>query len=108
MSRHLAAALCATVSLLTATAAAAPAFADQFASEAAPVRTISVPKDKALSFRLDEPATKIVVSQPDIAEVVATTDRSFYVRGLDVGVDQPAGLRTRRPAAADDRRARRL
>lgn len=85
MSRHLASALCATVSLLAATAAAQPAFADQFASEAAPVRTISVPKDKALSFRLDEPASKIVVSQPDIAEVVATTDRSFYVRGLDVG-----------------------
>ena len=85
MSRHLASALCATVSLLAATAAATPAFADQFASEAAPVRTISVPKDKALSFRLDEPASKIVVSQPDIAEVVATTDRSFYVRGLDVG-----------------------
>jgi pilus assembly protein CpaC len=85
MSRHLASALCATVSLLAATAAAAPAFADAFASEAAPQRTISVPKDKALSFRLDEPATKIVVSQPDIAEVVATTDRSFYVRGLDVG-----------------------
>ncbi|HLZ73975.1 type II and III secretion system protein family protein [Phenylobacterium sp.] len=85
MSRHLATALCATVSLLAATAAATPVFADQFASEAAPVRTISVPKDKALSFRLDEPASKIVVSQPDIAEVVATTDRSFYVRGLDVG-----------------------
>ncbi|MGZ6016879.1 MAG: type II and III secretion system protein family protein [Phenylobacterium sp.] len=85
MSRHLASALCATVSLLAASAAAAPAFADAFASEAAPQRTISVPKDKALSFRLDEPATKIVVSQPDIAEVVATTDRSFYVRGLDVG-----------------------
>ena len=44
-----------------------------------------MPKDKSLSFRLDEPATKIVVAQPDIAEVVATTDRSFYVRGLDVG-----------------------
>ena len=39
-----------------------------------------------------------MVAQPDIAEVVATTDRSFYVRGIDVGVDQPPGLRTRRPA----------
>ena len=37
--------------------------------------------DKSLSFRLDEPASEIVVAQPDIAEVVATTDRSFYVRG---------------------------
>jgi pilus assembly protein CpaC len=85
MSRHLATALCASFTLLTATAAAAPAFADSFASESATNRTISVPKDKSLSFRLDEPASKIVVSQPDIAEVVATTDRSFYVRGLDVG-----------------------
>jgi pilus assembly protein CpaC len=85
MSRHLASALYATVSLLAACAASGPAMADSFASEAAPARTISVPKDKALSFRLDEPASKIVVSQPDIAEVVATTDRSFYVRGLSVG-----------------------
>ncbi len=85
MSRHLATALCASLTLLAAAAAAAPAFADSFASEAAPNRTINVPKDKSLSFRLDEPASKIVVAQPDIAEVVATTDRSFYVRGLDVG-----------------------
>jgi pilus assembly protein CpaC len=85
MSRKLAVALCASAAMLTVSAAAAPAFADAFASEAAPSRTISVPKDKSLSFRLDEPATKIVVAQPDIAEVVATTDRSFYIRGLDVG-----------------------
>lgn len=83
--RHLATALCAAATLLSAGAAATPAFADSFASEAAPSRVISVPKDKSLSFRLDEPAAKIVVAQPDIAEVVATTDRSFYVRGLDVG-----------------------
>ncbi len=84
-SRHLASAVCAALTLATASAAAAPAWADQFASEAAPNRVISVPRDKSLSFRLDEPATKIVVAQPDIAEVVATTDRSFYVRGLDLG-----------------------
>ncbi len=85
MSRNLATALCATAALLTAGLAATPAFADSMASETAPSRTISVPKNKSLSFRLDEPATKIVVAQPDIAEVVATTDRSFYVRGIDVG-----------------------
>ncbi|HEY3951220.1 type II and III secretion system protein family protein [Phenylobacterium sp.] len=82
--RHLAA-LLAALTAATAAVVAQPVRADQFASEAAPSRTISVPKDKSLSFRLDEPATKIVVAQPDIAEVVATTDRSFYVRGLDVG-----------------------
>jgi pilus assembly protein CpaC len=85
MSRNLATALCATAALLTAGLAASPAYADAMAAEQAPSRVISVPKDKSLSFRLDEPATKIVVAQPDIAEVVATTDRSFYVRGIGVG-----------------------
>jgi pilus assembly protein CpaC len=85
MPRNLAKALCAAVVLIGAAATAAPAYADAMVSEAMSSRVISVPKDKSLSFRLDEPATKIVVSQPDIAEVVATTDRSFYVRGIDVG-----------------------
>jgi len=55
------------------------------ASEAAVNRRITVPKDKTLSFRLNEPASKIVVAQTDIAQVVATSDRSFYVRGKDIG-----------------------
>ncbi len=85
MPRKLTATFCATLALFNATAIATPAFADALPSEAALSRVISVPKDKSLSFRLDEPATKIVVAQPDIAEVVATTDRSFYVRGIDTG-----------------------
>jgi pilus assembly protein CpaC len=85
MPRQLAAATAAALTLFSAGAVALPAHADAMMSEQAPSRVISVPKDKSLSFRLDEPASKIVVSQPDIAEVVATTDRSFYVRGLDVG-----------------------
>src|SRR5437899_6035683 len=85
MPRNLATALCATLALLTTGAAAAPAFADALPSESAPSRVISVPRDKSLSFRLDQPATKIIVAQPDIAEVVATTDRSFYVRGIELG-----------------------
>ena len=85
MPRHLAAAAAAALIVLGAGFAATPAQADAMTSEQAPSRVITVPKDKSLSFRLDEPATKIVVAQPDIAEVVATTDRSFYVRGLDVG-----------------------
>ena len=87
MSRSLAKALCASVAAITAVTATLPsaAVADAMMSEAAPSRVISVPKDKSLSFRLDEPATKIVVAQPDIAEVVATTDRSFYVRGVSPG-----------------------
>jgi|GEM_PF-844711 len=85
MSRHLAKALCATAALMTVSIPAGATHADAMYSEAAPSRSIAVPKDKSLSFRLDEPATKIVVAQPDIAEVVATTDRSFYVRGINPG-----------------------
>ncbi|MDB5435852.1 MAG: cpaC [Phenylobacterium sp.] len=85
MPRNLATALCATLALLTTGAAAAPAFADALPSESAPSRVISVPRDKSLSFRLEQPASKIIVAQPDIAEVVATTDRSFYVRGIELG-----------------------
>ena len=85
MPRTLATALCAAAALLTAAAATAPALAAPLMSEGAPTRVIHVPRDQSLSFRLDQPASKIVVAQPDIAEVVATTDRSFYVRGVDVG-----------------------
>ena len=63
----------------------APVLAQEMFSEPAPNRVLSVPRDKSLSFRLDQPATKIVIAQPDIAEIVATTDRSFYVRGVDFG-----------------------
>lgn len=85
MPRNLIAAGVAALTLVSAAAVATPAFADAMVSEQAPSRLISLPKDKSLSFRLDEPATKIVVSQPDIAEVIATTDRSFYVRGIETG-----------------------
>jgi pilus assembly protein CpaC len=85
MPRNLATAFCATLTLLTTGAVAAPALADALPSEVAPSRVISIPRDKSLSFRLDQPATKIVVAQPGVAEVVATTDRSFYVRGLELG-----------------------
>jgi len=81
MSRTLAGAFAATLALL----AAAPAAADAFPSEQAPSRVIHVPRDKSLSFRLDAPASKIVVAQPDTAEIVATTDHSFYVRGREYG-----------------------
>ena len=91
MARRLAPALRAAAVVLGASAAAAPAFAaaPTFAavmtSEAAASRVISVPRNKSLSFRLNEPASRIIVAQPDIAEVVATTDRSFYVRGIEPG-----------------------
>jgi pilus assembly protein CpaC len=59
--------------------------AEQFSSEAARSRTITVPRNKSASFRLDMPAAKIVVAQPETAQIVATTDRTFYVRGKALG-----------------------
>lgn len=65
---------------------AAPAqAATPLASEPAANRRITVPKDKTLSFRLSMPASKIVVAQSDIAQVVPTSDRTFYVRGKEIG-----------------------
>ncbi|MDO8377459.1 type II and III secretion system protein family protein [Phenylobacterium sp.] len=74
-------ALAATLALATAL----PACAEQFSSEAARSRVITVPRNKSASFRLDAPASKIVVAQPETAQIVATTDRSFYVRGKALG-----------------------
>jgi|SRR5215217_2154064 len=53
--------------------------------EMAPSRVITVPKDKSSAFRLMAGAGEIVVAQPDIAEIVANTDRSVYVRGKTLG-----------------------
>ncbi|MDP3495975.1 MAG: type II and III secretion system protein family protein [Hyphomonadaceae bacterium] len=53
--------------------------------EAVASRVINVPRDKSLSFELDAPARRIIVAQPQTAQIVATTDRSFYVRGKALG-----------------------
>ncbi|HWF78169.1 MAG TPA: type II and III secretion system protein family protein [Caulobacteraceae bacterium] len=66
-------------------AAPAPAAAQVFQDPRAG-QTIVVPKDKSAAFRLDYPASEIVVAQPDTLSLVATTDRSFYVRGKQLGV----------------------
>jgi pilus assembly protein CpaC len=82
MRRILATALCATLAFAATPHAAT---AQVMRSESAVTRVIFVPVDKSMSFRLDRPADKIVVAQPETAEVVATTDHSFYVRGVGVG-----------------------
>ena len=51
-----------------------------------PCASIDVPKDKSAAFRLDYPFSQIVVAQPDTAQLVATTDHSFYIRGKSLGV----------------------
>jgi pilus assembly protein CpaC len=81
MTRAIAGAL--ALSLALSAPGAAPA--EVFSSEAAPSRVIFVPRDKSLSFRLDGPASKIIVAQPETAQIVATTDHSFYVRGKELG-----------------------
>lgn len=71
-----------------AVAAAMPASAKAavaMAAEPAVNRLIVVPLDKSAAFRLPEPASRIVVAQDKIAQVVATSDRTFYVRGKDIG-----------------------
>lgn len=56
-----------------------------FTTEAAPSRAIVVAKDKSTAFRLTTGASQIVVAQPEIAEIVANTDRSIYIRGKALG-----------------------
>ncbi|HEX8231776.1 MAG TPA: type II and III secretion system protein family protein [Caulobacteraceae bacterium] len=68
---------------LAFSAAAAPALGQE-PEPASP--TIVVAKDKSAAFRLDYPVGQIVVAQPETLELVATTDRSFYVRGKALGV----------------------
>lgn len=82
MSRILRPILAAALALA---APAGPALADAFPAESARSRVITVPVDKSLSFRLDAPASKIVVAQPETAQIVATTDQNFYVRGKKLG-----------------------
>ncbi len=48
-------------------------------------RTITVAKDKSAAFHLDEPVGEIVVAQPEMVQLVATTDHGFYIRGKAIG-----------------------
>ena len=82
------AALSALMFLTVATVAAAPAphaAAQTLASEPVMRRAIYVPRDKSLSFRLPGPASKIVIAQPEIAKITATSNQTFYVQGMEFG-----------------------
>jgi pilus assembly protein CpaC len=83
MTRTLLGAFACAFALATAAPTHAPA--EELRSESAPRRSIHVPRDKSLSFRLNQPAARIVVAQPEIAKVTGTSDRSFYVQGLEFG-----------------------
>ena len=69
---------------LTALAPAAGS-AQIVSSQAAVAQTLLVAKDKSVAFRLEYPVGEIVVAQPDVLQLVATTDQSFYVRGKGLG-----------------------
>ena len=74
------------LALLTAgLAPAATAMAQTMAVEQGQTRSIAVAKGKSAAFRLFGPVGEIVVAEPELAQLVATTDRSFYVRGKSVG-----------------------
>lgn len=62
-----------------------PATAQALNEDLAPSRSISVPKNKSMAFRLTSNAAEVVVTQPEIAQIVANNDRSVYVRGVDLG-----------------------
>ena len=62
-----------------------PVMAQAFTDDLAPSRAISVPKNKSMAFRLTSNAAEVVVTQPEIAQIVANNDRSVYVRGVEMG-----------------------
>jgi pilus assembly protein CpaC len=71
-----------------AVSALTPAAGDaQIASTVgAPAQTLVVAKDKSAAFKTVYPVGGVVVAQPDVLELVATSDQSFYVRGKALGV----------------------
>jgi Flp pilus assembly secretin CpaC len=85
MSRTAFAAFAALAIATSTVAPASPALAQDLMSENALHRTIHVPRDKSLSFRLPQAASRIVVANPEIAKVTATTGSSFYVQGIEFG-----------------------
>jgi len=85
MSRTLLSAVLGLFLTVAGVAAATQAAAQTLASEPVRRRTIHVPRDKSLSFRLPGPASRIVIAQPEIAKVTATSDASFYVQGIEFG-----------------------
>ncbi|QUD86016.1 type II and III secretion system protein family protein [Phenylobacterium montanum] len=79
------AAIAAGCALLALAAPAARAATEGAIDSQESPRSVFVAKDKSAGFRLDYPVSQIVVAQPDMLQLVATTDRSFYIRGKAIG-----------------------
>ena len=75
----------APIALALAALCPAPSSAQLAATQSAVAQTLVVAKDKSVAFRLAYPVGEIVVAQPDVLQLVATTDQSFYVRGKALG-----------------------
>jgi pilus assembly protein CpaC len=82
---HRLAARLAPLALALAALSPAPAAGQLASTQAAVAQTLTVPKDKSVAFRLAYPVGEIVVAQPDVLQLVATTDQSFYIRGKALG-----------------------
>jgi pilus assembly protein CpaC len=68
--------------------AAAPAQAtdaEYLAPEASVVSTLHVPVGKSAALRVEGPVSRIVIAQPEIAQVAAAGPHSVYVMGRDHG-----------------------
>lgn len=61
----------------------ASAWTELKAEEGAPVLTLE--KSRSTVVQTDQPFAMIVLSDPAVAETMVTTDRSFFVRGLQPG-----------------------
>ncbi|HEY0648277.1 type II and III secretion system protein family protein [Phenylobacterium sp.] len=85
MSRTLFGALLGLTLATSALTPATQAAAQTMVSEPVMRRTIHVPRDKSLQFRLPGPASKIVIAQPEIATVTGTSESTFYVQGIEFG-----------------------
>ena len=85
---RMAAAPAVLLSALLSAGALAPSAAEAQVATAQPAmaQTLVVAKDKSMAFRLGYPVGEIVVAQPDVLQLVATTDQTFYVRGKALGV----------------------
>ncbi len=62
-----------------------PANAQAFNNDMAPTRAVSLAKNKSMAFRLSSNAAEVVVTQPEIAQIVANNDHSVYLRGIELG-----------------------
>ncbi len=83
IGRTLGAAVAAVAALAGSSAQAADA--EYLPPEASAVSTLHVPMGKSAALRVNGPVGRIVVAQPEIAQVAAAGPHGVYVMGRDIG-----------------------